>query len=84
MEYYFPEDTNISFVARSTTAVINKQTTTSFTDYKKHLVQFDQQTKDTPDYLFFIIRGSATTSTNPEGYMIKPWNLQCLNMMEER
>ena len=35
MEYYFPEDTNISFVAGSTTAVINKQTTTNFTDYKK-------------------------------------------------
>ena len=70
MEYYFPEDTNISFAARSTTAVINKQTTTNFTDHKKHLVQFDQQTKDTPDYLFFIIRGSATTSTNPEGYLV--------------
>ena len=77
MEYYFPEDTNISLVARSTPAVINQQTTTNFTDYKKHLVQFDQQTKDTPDYLFFIIRGSATTSTNPEGYLffygVKEW-----------
>ena len=70
MEYYFPEDRNISFVAGSTTAVINKQVTTSFTDYKKHLVQFDQQTKDTPDYLFFNIRGSGTTSTNPEGYLV--------------
>ena len=70
MEYYFPEDINISFVAGSLTAVINKQVTTSFTDYKKHLVQFDQQTKDTPDYLFFNIRGSGTTSTNPEGYLV--------------
>ena len=35
MEYYFPEDTNISFVARSTTALIERQTTTSFTDHKK-------------------------------------------------
>ena len=35
MEYYFPEDTNISFAARSTTAVINKQTATNFTDHKK-------------------------------------------------
>ena len=70
MEYYFPEDSNISFGAGSTTAVINQQTTTNFTDYKKHLVQFDQQTKATPDYLFFIIRGSATTSTNPEGYLV--------------
>ena len=33
-------------------------------------MQFDQQTKDTPDYLFFNIRGSASTSTNPEGYLI--------------
>ena len=70
MEYYFPEDTNISFVAGATSAVINKQVTTSFTDHKKHLVQFDQQTKNTPDYLFFNIRESATTSTNPEGYLI--------------
>ena len=30
----------------------------------------DQQSKDTPDYLFFNIRGSGTTSTNPEGYLV--------------
>ena len=70
MEYFFPEDTNIYFVAGSSTTVINKQVTTSFTDHKKHLVQIDQQSKDTPDYLFFNIRGSATTSTNPEGYLV--------------
>ena len=70
MEYYFPEDINISFVAESSTAQINKQVTTSFTDSKKHLVQFDQRSKDTPDYLFFNIRGSATTSTSPEGYLV--------------
>ena len=70
MEYFFPEDTNISFVAGSSTAVINKQVTTSFTDHKKHLVQIDQQSKDTPDYLFFNIRGSASTSSNPEGYLV--------------
>ena len=33
-------------------------------------MQIDQQSKDTPDYLFFNIRGSATTSTNPEGYLV--------------
>ena len=70
MEYYFPEDRNISLLAEATTAVINKQTTTNFTDHKKLLVQFDQQTKDTPDYLYFNIRGSGTTSTNPEGYLV--------------
>ena len=39
----------------------------------KLLVQFDQQTKDTPDYLYFDIRGSAITSTNPEGYLDFLW-----------
>ena len=77
MEYYFPEDINISLVAESSTAVINKQVTTSFSDHKKQLVQFDQRSKDTPDYLFFNIRGGATTSTNPEGslvfYGVKEW-----------
>ena len=34
------------------------------------MVQIDQQTKDTPDYLYFNIRGSGTTSTNPEGYLV--------------
>ena len=53
MEYYFPEDINISLPS-----------------YKKQLVQINQQTKDTPDYLFFTIRGSGTTATNPEGYLI--------------
>ena len=70
MEYYFPEDINISLLAEASTAVINKQVTTSFSDHKKQLVQFDQRSKDTPDYLFFTIRGSGTTATNPEGYLI--------------
>ena len=34
------------------------------------MVQIDQQTKDTPDYLYFNIRGSGTTTTNPEGYLV--------------
>ena len=70
MEYYFPEDINISLLAEASTAIINKQTTTNFTSYKKQLVQINQQTKDTPDYLFFTIRGSGTTATNPEGYLV--------------
>ena len=70
MEYYFPEDINISLFAEASTAIINKQTITNFPSYKKQLVQINQQTKDTPDYLFFTIRGSGTTATNPEGYLI--------------
>ena len=70
MEYFFPEDRNISLSAEASTAVIAKQITENFPNYKKLLVQFDQQTKDTPDYLYFNIRGSGTTSTNPEGYLV--------------
>ena len=70
VEYYFPEDRNISLGIGSPTAVINKQIATSFNAYKKQLAQFDQQSKDTPDYLYFYIRGSGTTSTNPEGYLV--------------
>ena len=70
VEYYFPEDRNIYLGIGSPTAVINKQIATSFNAYKKQLVQFDQQSKDTPDYLYFYIRGSGTTSTNPEGYLV--------------
>ena len=70
MEYYFPEDINISLFAEASTAIINKQTITNFPSYKKQLVQINQQTKDTPDYLFFTIRGSGTTATNPEGYLV--------------
>ena len=70
MEYYFPKDINISLLAEASTAIINKQTITNFPSYKKQLVQINQQTKDTPDYLFFTIRGSGTTATNPEGYLV--------------
>ena len=70
MEYFFPEDINISLSAEASTAVIAKQITANFPNYKKLLVQIDQQTKYTPDYLYFNIRGSGTTSTNPEGYLV--------------
>ena len=55
MEYYFPEDINISLWAEASTAIINKQAITNFPSYKKQLVQINQQTKDTPDYLFFTM-----------------------------
>ena len=70
MEYYYPENIGISVSCQASTAIIAKQISNNFQDYIKLLVQFDQRTKDTPDYLYFNIRGSGTTSTNPEGYLI--------------
>ena len=70
MEYFWPEDTGISLSCEASTVMLIKQTSKNFSDYTKRLVQFDQKSKDTPDYLYFNIRGRASTSTNPEGYLI--------------
>ena len=70
MEYYYPENIGITVSCQASTAIINKQISKNFSDYIKLLVQFEDQTKATPDYLYFNIRGSGTTSTNPEGYLV--------------
>ena len=70
MEYFWPEDTGISLTCKARTAVISKQTLNNFPAYTKFLVQFEQTSKDTPDYLYFFIGGRASTSTNPEGYLV--------------
>ena len=76
-EYYFPENTNIQLSCQSTTAYVHKQVQKDFTDYSKLLVQINNNSKTTPDYLFFTIHGTAVVS-NPEGYIIvygvKDWS----------
>ena len=100
MEYYWPENTNIQLTCQATTAWVRKQTSKEFSSYSKILVQFNQTSKDTPDYLFFNIHGRAMVS-NPQGYLIfygikgwadsvppqiydSVWRLQCLNLKMER
>ena len=69
MEYYYPEDLNIIILAEVTkTTTIKKQVKFDETNYKKYLVQFDFPSKANPPH--FTIRGSGTTSTNPEGYIV--------------
>ena len=72
MEYYYPEDLNIIIYAEVTkTTTIKKQIKFDETNYKKYIVQFDFPTKDNPPhYIYFTIRGSGTTSTGPEGYIV--------------
>ena len=70
MEYYYPENIGITVSCQASTAIINKQNSKNFSDYIKLLVQFEDQAKQTPDYLYFNIRGSGTTSTNPEEYLV--------------
>ena len=70
MEYFWPENSGISLSCDSSTVVLKIQTFKKFSSYTKILVQFDQRSKYTPDYLYFNIRGSASTSTNPQGYLV--------------
>ena len=68
-EYFFPEDSGIQLSCQATTAYVHKQVQKDFTDYSKLLVQINNNSKITPDYIFFTIHGTATVS-NPEGYII--------------
>ena len=73
MEYYFPEDLNITIFAQASkpTTIIKKQITVSEPNFKKQLVQFDFPEKANPSYyIYFTIIGSGTTSTNLEGYLV--------------
>ena len=76
-EYFFPEDCGIQLSCQATTAYVHKQVQKNFTDYSKLLVQINNNSKITPDYIFFTIHGIATVS-NPEGYIIvygvKDWS----------
>ena len=70
MEYYFPENIDISLVAQATNVQIVKQTRESFPNYKKIIVQFTKTSILLSDYMYFYIHGGGTTSSNPEGYLI--------------
>ena len=51
--------------------------TKTFSNYSKILVQINNRSKDTPDYIYFTIHGTATVS-NPQGYLViygvKDWS----------
>ena len=76
-EYFPPEMANIQLSCQATTAYVHKQVQKDFTDYSKLLVQINNNSKTTPDYIYLTIHGTATVS-NPEGYIIvygvKDWN----------
>ena len=70
MEYYFPENIDISLVAQATKVHIVKQTRESFPNYKKIIVQFTKASILLSDYMYFYIHCGGTTSSNPEGYLV--------------
>ena len=73
MEYFWPENRAISLSCETSTAMFIRQTFKIVSGYTKLLVQFDQKTEDTPDYLYFNITGGASTDSNPQGYLVFLW-----------
>ena len=76
-EHFPPVMTNIQLSCQATTAYVHRQVQKDFTDYSKLLVQINNNSKSTPDYIFFTIHGTAVVS-NPQGHIIvygvKDWS----------
>ena len=63
-EFHYPtEMSNIIITSIASTASINKQTQRKFIDHIKAITQIDNQSLQTPDYLFQKILGNATQAT---------------------
>ena len=69
--------TNIQISTQATTAYIHKQVSKDFTNHSKLLVQFNNVSKDTPDYIYFTMHGTATADP-VQAYLIvygvKDWS----------
>ena len=68
-EYHPPQNTNIQLSCQSTTAYVHRQIQKNFTHYAKLLVQINNNSKTTPDFIFFTIHGTDVIA-NPEAYVI--------------
>ena len=66
-EYHPPQNTNIQLSCQSTT--VHRQVQKNFTHYAKLLVQINNNSKTTPDFIFFTIHGTDVIA-NPEAYII--------------
>ena len=63
-EFHYPNVmSNIIITSIASTASINKQTQRKFIDHIKVITQIDNQSLQTPDYLFQKILGNATQAT---------------------
>ena len=75
-EFYPPEMTNIQLSCQATSAYIHKQVQKDFTDYSKLLVQINNNSKNTPDYIYLMMHGTSTAPANAHliVYGIKDWS----------
>ena len=69
--------TNIDLSLQATSAYIHKQVQKDFSSYSKMLVQINNNSKNTPDYIYLTMHGTAT-ATPAQGYLIvygtKDWS----------
>ena len=75
-EFYPPEMTNIQLSCQGTTVYIHKQVHKNFTNYSKLLVQINNGSKDTPDYIYLNMHGTATATSVKAHlvvYGVKDW-----------
>ena len=68
-EFFPPEMTNIDLSVQATSAYIHKQVQKNFSSYSKILVQINNNSKQTPDYIYLTMHGTAT-ATPAQGYLI--------------
>ena len=75
-EFYPPEMTNIQLSCNASSAYIHKSVQRDFTNYSKLLVQFNNNSKQTPDYIYLTMHGTTTQSAQCHlvVYGIKDWS----------
>ena len=61
-EFYPLEMTNIQLSCTASEAYIHKAVQRDFTAYSKLLVQFNNNSKQTPDYIYLTMHGTATAT----------------------
>ena len=76
-EFYPPEMTNVQLSCNASSAYIHMEVQRDFSSYSKLLVQFNNNSKLTPDYIYLTMHGTATAT--PVGchlvvYGVKDWS----------
>ena len=75
-EFFPPEMTNIQLSCQATSAYIHKTVQKDFSNYSKLLVQINNNSKNTPDYIYLTIHGTFTVPANAHLiiYGMKEWS----------
>ena len=76
-EFYPPEMTNIQLSCDASEAYIHKVVQRDFTAYSKLLVQFNNNSKQTPNYIYLTMHGTATATPvqcHLVVYGVKDWS----------